>query len=71
MFPLFPKAANENKNDNYDKALRFEKNAQFLNIGGFIYLVTAGVLFFVVITVGVIGVAVYFNASTSGTSSSA
>ena len=70
MCSPFPKAANENESNNYDKALKFEKNAQFLNIGGFIFLVTAGVLFILFITVGTTAASVGLSNS-SGTSSSA
>ena len=67
MCSSFPKAANENKDINYDKALRFEKNAKYLNIGGFIFLVIAGSLFFLFISVGTTAVALYLNSRSSST----
>ena len=49
---LYSQAANENKNDNYEKALSHHKKAQYLNAGGFLIVVGGGFVFLMVVAIG-------------------
>ena len=49
---LYSQAADENKNNNYEKALSLHKKAQWLNGGGFVFIVVTGFGFFLVALVG-------------------
>ena len=45
---LYSQAAEENKKDNYEEALSLHKKAQYLNAGGFIFIIGGGFLFIMV-----------------------
>ena len=45
---LYSQAADENKKDNYEEALSLHKKAQYLNAGGFIFIIGSGFVFLMV-----------------------
>ena len=50
---LSTQAADENEKGNYEKALSHHTKAQWLNVGGFIFIVVGGVMFLILLIVGV------------------
>ena len=49
---LYSQAADENKKNNYEKALSLHKKAQWFNGGGFVFIVAIGCGFFLLTLVG-------------------
>lgn len=58
-------AADENMKNNYEKALENHRRAQYLNAGGFIFIVMGGVLLPIVVTIIATVAAVLTRASSS------
>ena len=44
-------AAEENEKNNYEKALSHHRKAQYLNVGGFIFIVVSGLIFLTVVPI--------------------
>ena len=75
-FIIFLQSAKETKQENHDSALDHHRKAQYLNVGGFIYLVASGLISLIILTIvvsvgAVIGAALANSSnSNSGSSSS-